>query len=217
MPGPGPANERTSLVDMLDRLFAGPRENRVTIAQLLHDMHGRGYPLVIAVLDIPNCVPTGIPWLSTITGVPIVILLSQMLLGHDAPSLPAFIGNRAMQRGRLQDFMLRARRWIGRLESAVHPRYGRWTTGTAGFCLSLALMLNALVLALPIPFDNFLPAWAVMFFSLALLERDGLMALTGWLTTLAAAAWTVVLLFFYSELAGLLPLFWRQLRDALFS
>jgi hypothetical protein len=50
-----------------------------------------------------------------------------------------------------------------------------------------------------------------------LLERDGLMALAGWIATFAAAAWTVALVFFYSELAGLLPVFWRQLREALFS
>jgi hypothetical protein len=211
-----PTADRSSLVDMLDRLFAGPREAQVTVAQLMHDMHGRAYPLVVVVFDIPNCIPTGIPWLSTITGVPIVILLAQMMLGYDAPSLPTFIGRRSMPRGRLQDFMTRARGGIIRLENAVHPRYSRWTTGAAGFWLSLALLFNAVVLALPIPFDNFPPAWAVMFFALALLERDGLMALAGWLATIVTLVWSAILFFFYSELAALAPVIWQHVKGALF-
>jgi hypothetical protein len=211
-----PIHDRVSLVDLLAGLFAGPREARVTVAQLMDDMKGRAYPLMVVVFDIPNCVPTGIPWLSTITGVPIVILLCQMLLGYEVPTLPRFIARKSLPRGRLQDFLARARPWIVRLEKAVHPRWPAWTSGAAGFWLSLALLLNALILALPIPFDNFPPAWAVMFFALALLERDGLMALAGWAITLATLAWTALLLLFYSEAMALLPGFWRQIKDAVF-
>jgi hypothetical protein len=211
-----PAADRESLADLLEKLFAGPRDTRVTVTQLLDDMKGRAYPLVVVVFDMPNCIPTGIPWLSTITGIPIVIMLAQMMMGYEAPSLPRFIGDKSIPRGRLQDFLGRARRPIMRLENAVHPRYPGWTTGAAGFWLSLALLLNAVVLALPIPFDNFPPAWAVMFFALALLERDGLMALAGWAATAATIAWTALLLLFYGEVAALLPHFWQQIRTAVF-
>lgn len=216
MPDAASPGDRESLADLLAKLFAGPRDVRVTVTQLMDDMKGRAYPLVIVVFDVPNCIPTGIPWLSTITGIPIVIMLGQMLMGYEAPTLPAFIGNKSMPRGRLQDFLARARRWIVRLENAVHPRLPGWTTGAAGFWLSLGLLLNAIVLALPIPFDNFPPAWAIMFFALALLERDGLMALAGWLATGAMLVWTALLLFFYSEVAAMVPGFWRQIWGAVF-
>jgi hypothetical protein len=211
-----PAADRESLADLLEKLFAGPRDTRVTVTQLMDDMKGRAYPLVVVVFDMPNCVPTGIPWLSTITGIPIVIMLAQMMMGYESPSLPRFIGDKSIPRGRLQDFLDRARRPIMRLENAVHPRYPGWTTGAAGFWLSLVLLLNAVVLALPIPFDNFPPAWAVMFFALALLERDGLMALAGWAATAVTIAWTALLLLFYGEIMALLPHFWHQLRTAVF-
>lgn len=211
-----PAADRESLADLLEKLFAGPRDTRVTVTQLMDDMKGRAYPLVVVVFDMPNCVPTGIPWLSTITGIPIVIMLAQMMMGYESPSLPRFIGDKSIPRGRLQDFLGRARRPIMRLENAVHPRYPGWTTGAAGFWLSLVLLLNAVVLALPIPFDNFPPAWAVMFFALALLERDGLMALAGWAATAVTIAWTALLLLFYGEIMALLPHFWHQIRTAVF-
>lgn len=210
------SHDRESLVDLLGTLFAGPREERVSIAQLMDNMKGRAYPLVVAVFCIPNCIPTGIPWLSTITGLPIVILLVQMLMGYEAPSLPDFIGQKSLPRGRLQDLLDRTRRWIVRLERAVHPRRAGWTTGASGFWLTLALLANAMILALPIPFDNLPPAWAVMFFSLALLERDGLMAIAGWVASAVTLAWTVLLLLFYSEVMLLLPGFMRQVRDTVF-
>ena len=51
-----------------------------------------------------------------------------------------------------------------------------------------------LVLALPIPFDNLFPAYAILFFCLALIEDDGVMAMLGWLLTTVTALWTVFLL-----------------------
>ncbi len=43
--------------------------------------------------------------------------------------------------------------------------------------LLLAWAMDVLILALPIPFDNFFPAWAILFFCFALIEDDGLMAM----------------------------------------
>ena len=37
-------------------------------------------------------------------------------------------------------------------------------------------------------------AWAILFFCLALLEGDGVMAILGWLLTLVTLAWTGLLL-----------------------
>ena len=203
---------------LADRIlqFTGAITEREMKAQLLDDMKGRAYPLLVIAFDAPNCIPSGIPWLSTITGVPIVFLVAQMLMGYDAPNLPAFIGEKSVERGRLQDLLDRTRPWILRLERAIHPRLGGWTTGAAGVWLSLAMLVNALILALPIQFDNFPPAWAVMFFALALLERDGLMALAGWMASLATVIWTALLLLFYSEAASLVPGFLRQITNAMF-
>jgi hypothetical protein len=47
---------------------------------------------------------------------------------------------------------------------------------------------------LPIPFDNLVPAWAIMFFCMALIERDGVMAQLGWLLTFLTILWTIFLL-----------------------
>jgi hypothetical protein len=187
-------NDRGALLPELDRLFEGPREDSVTLGTLLAGLETRSYAFIVAALGLPNCVPTGIPLLSTVTGIPMLLFAVQEFFGRPAPALPARLTGRAIARGSLQDALARARPWIGRLERAVHPRYEAWLNGMPGTALHIAWLFNIFVLALPIPFDNFLPAWATMFFCLALLERDGAMAMLGWLFTLLTAAWTIFLL-----------------------
>src|SRR5262245_22722619 len=114
-------SERGALLPTLDRLFGGPRGSVLTLDEFLEGLETRSYAFAIAALDIINCVPTGIPWLSTITGVPMFLLAIQYFLGRPSPSLPAFIGRRGFARGRLQDFLGRARGRIGQLESIVRP------------------------------------------------------------------------------------------------
>jgi hypothetical protein len=187
--------ERGALLPTLDRLFAGPRESVLTIEAFLQGLENRSYAFAVLALNVPNCVPTNIPWVSTITGVPMLLLVGQYFLGYDVPSLPDFVGRRGLPRGRLQDFLAgRARRWIERLENAIHPRLGWWLTGLPRRLLLLTWTLLIVLLALPVPFDNLIPAWAIMFFCMALLERDGVMAMLGWLFTGLTIGWTIFLL-----------------------
>ena len=182
------------LYDALDGMFAGPRDSVLTLDEFLSVLQGRSYAFAILALDIINVVPTGIPWLSTVTGVPMLLLLAQFFAGRTVPSLPAMIGRRSLARGRLQDFLGRARRSIRWLENTVHARYEWWVTGTPRRLLLVAWTLNTFILALPIPFDNLFPAIAILFFCLALIEDDGVMAMLGWLLTVVTAIWTVFLL-----------------------
>jgi len=182
------------LLAALDRLFAGERQSVLTLDEFLGGLQGRSYAFAIAALNLPNCVPTGIPWLSTVTGVPMLLLLVQFFAGRTVPSLPAYVGRRGLQRGKLQRFLERTRRYIQWLENTVHARHEGWVNGAPRRLLQVAWMANIVILALPIPFDNFLPAWAILFICLALIEDDGAMAMLGWLFTLLTALWTVFLL-----------------------
>ena len=78
-------SERGALLPTLDRLFAAPRESVLTLDDFLEGLETRSYAFAIAALDVINVVPTGIPWLSTVTGVPMFLLVIQYFLGRSAP------------------------------------------------------------------------------------------------------------------------------------
>ena len=182
------------LYTTLDRLFGGDPASVLTLDEFLKGLEGRSYAFAIMALNMPNIVPSGIPWLSTVTGVPILFLLAQFFAGRPVPSLPRTIGCRGLSRSKLQNFLKRARRYIDWLENAVHARYEWWVNGMPRRLLLAAWVSNAVILALPIPFDNLFPSIAILFFCFALIEDDGLMAMLGWLFTAITAAWTVFLL-----------------------
>ena len=182
------------LLETLDRLFSGDPHSSLTLDDFLAGLHGRSYAFAIAALNLPNCVPTGIPWLSTVTGVPMLLLLVQFFAGRAMPSLPRFVARRGLRRDRLKAFLDRTRRHIRWLEETVHARREAWVSGLPRRALLVAWTVNIVILALPIPFDNLLPAWAILFICLALIEDDGVMALLGWLFSVITAAWTAFLL-----------------------
>ena len=187
--------ESGALLPTLDRLFAGPRDSLLTIRAFVDGLEDRSYAFIIAALNVPNIVPTGIPMLSTVTGVPMVLLVVQYFLRRATPWLPEFVGRRGLPRGKLQDFLAGgARHYIERIENAIHPRRDWWVSGTPRKLMLIVWALLILLLALPIPFDNLIPAWAIMFFCMALIERDGAMAILGWLLTFLAMLWTIFLL-----------------------
>jgi len=186
--------EERSLLATLERLFAGPRDSPLTIAAFLEGLETRSYPFIVAALVLPNCVPTGLPFLSTVSGIPMVLVVAQAFLGRTSPWLPDSVGRRAMARGRLQDFLARMRPYLERIEAAIHPRFSWWMTGIRRRLLHVACAVVIVVLALPIPFDNLFAAWAILLFCLALLAEDGAMAMLGWLLTAVTLAWTTFLL-----------------------
>ena len=70
--------------------------------------------------------------------------------------------------------------WLERIEAVSRPRLA-FLFGTLGERLiGVACTLLALVLILPIPLGNMLPAVAVSVLSLALVQRDGLLAIFGY-------------------------------------
>lgn len=183
-----------ALLPTLERLFAGPRDSKLTIADFIAGLDTRSFAFIVAALDVVNVVPTGIPLLSTVTGVPMILVVAQAYMGRHSPWMPDSIGRLALSRGKLQDFLVKARPRLERFEARIHPRRAWWVTGLRRRLLHLAFSLMIVILALPIPFDNLFPALAIFFFCFALLEDDGVMAMLGWLWTIVSLAWTAFLL-----------------------
>lgn len=194
VPPPQPSGERR-ISDLLETLFEGPAEETRSLNGLLARLHDRGFGLVILIFVLPNCLPMpGIPYVSTVTGIPICLFALQMAWGMDAPRLPRFTDRYGVRNGRLRGMWQRLAPWVGRLERLVRPRLPQLTHASAERLLAVVIFVLAVILALPIPAGNILPAWAIMLLALGLMERDGAAVLAGLAMTVLALAWTVLLL-----------------------
>lgn len=155
-----------------------PRE-RVALRDLGEPLGNRSFGLLLLVFALPNTAPLGIPGLSTLTGVPLALVALQMIVGMPRPYLPGWLARRSLARASFQRVIEASAPWLRRLERLMRPRWLA-LTGLAGeralgaFCFVLAV-----VMALPIPFGNWLPSIGVALIALGLIEKDGLLASAG--------------------------------------
>ena len=77
--------------------------------------------------------------------------------------------------------------WLGRAEKMLKPRLTFLVHPPVEYLIGFLCLVLAIVLALPVPLGNILPALAICLFSFAILERDGLFAILGFIPSVISA------------------------------
>jgi hypothetical protein len=182
-----PYDGRRSIREMLAELLARHREDEIVLGDILAFLGERAFGALLLVLALPMATPlSAIPGVSSVFGLPMVVICAQLMLGYPRPLLPAALARRTVRRDVLARAVERADPWLVRIERAVHPRLPALTGPMAERAIGAVCTFMATLLALPIPGANQPPALAVTLFAVGLLERDGVFAILGWIAVLAA-------------------------------
>ncbi|WP_045387388.1 exopolysaccharide biosynthesis protein [Falsirhodobacter sp. alg1] len=168
---------RRRLSEVLESIAHDPERQRISISDLVQAMDGRAFGALLLIFALPNVLPTP-PGTSGILGLPLIFLAAQLMMGR-APWLPAFIATRSMERTAFATLVGKMTPILGRAERLLVPRLTFMVSSTAERFLGAALLILAIVLAMPIPLGNMLPAFAMTLISLGMLERDGLWVMIG--------------------------------------
>lgn len=157
---------------------------RVSVGDLLNALGDRATAALMFIFAFPNVLPTP-PGTSTLLGAPLIFLAAQLMLGS-APWLPAVLASRSMARADFAALVGRIVPWLARAENGLRPRLEVLARPPMEHLHGLLALLLALVLVLPIPLGNVLPALAISLLALGVLERDGVWVLAGLATAVAA-------------------------------
>ena len=175
------------LTDTLLSLTKGDDQSeRLSLAQIVASLSDQARGVLMILFALPNCLP-GIPGTSAITGLPLVFLTLQMALNLP-PWLPGFIAKRSVSRQWLAGVMIKAEPWLRRIERLVHPRLMVLTSDPAERLVGGLGLVLSLVIMMPIPLGNTLPALAILVFSVGFVGRDGAWVLGGLFVSGMAAA-----------------------------
>lgn len=174
-----------SLSGRLRRIAAGPSE-RISVGEIAEGLGHRSFGALMIAFAFPNMLPLP-PGASAVLGAPLIVLSAQLMLGRDA-WLPGPIARRSLRRADFAGLVVRATPWLERAEGLLRPRLPALAGRHAEPVIGLLLLVLSVLLALPIPFGNFLPALAICLFALAVLERDGAWVLAGCVGFVAAVA-----------------------------
>jgi len=173
--GPGvpePAEHKPERLSQMLRRLLHTGQDTFALGQITRMLKDRGFGALMLLLAAPNLVPLP-PGVSTIFGIPLILVATQLIIGYRKPLLPRAVRNRELSARTLTRVIDWIVPWVERFERLASPRLWFLPQRLSEQLIGGIALLMGLIMALPIPFGNFLPAVAVILLSLGLGERDG--------------------------------------------
>lgn len=179
----------------------------LTLRYILAETSERSFSLIIGLLVLPFLFPMP-PGLSSILGSGCFILAVQMAMGRHSPWLPKKVAQFQFPQYFSQQLLHHLKRFTRWVERIVRPRWRRIAENSYiwrinGFCIAWLTIL----LMLPIPFTNPLPAIAILLLAIATLEGDGLLVCCGYGLTILVTLFFAVIGYGLWQAPNLLPHF----------
>ena len=161
--------------------------DRISMGELTERFGGRAMGALLFVFGLACMLPLP-PGGTTIFGIPLLFLAPQLVFGAEAPWLPQRVRQRTIAVSDLKSGLPRLVGWLRRVEAVSKPRLVFLFSPWGQRAIGLVCALLALVLILPIPLGNILPALAVTVLSFSLIQRDGVIALVGYALAITSAS-----------------------------
>ena len=182
-------SHRTSA--LLHHLILDNPDDKITLGAILAHLGERAFGFMIFFLAILNCLPMP-PGFSTVTGIPILLLALQLLLGEKRPHLPKRIRHYELDRKSLAKAVRTIMPCLEKFEALFRPRWLWLSTNGAERSISVLMLLLTFILVIPMPPPfNFLPASAIAVMALGISERDGIVISIGGLAGIITLAMVV--------------------------
>lgn len=181
--------EQETLAEKMDLVIEKLPPDEVTLVEILDIVGSDSLMLLTVFMSLIFLVPVSIPGVSTVFGTGILLIGITHLFARKL-WLPKPIATRKLSSEKLREAFQRAIIWLHRLEKISRPHRLSKLTSEGGMTVfnNLSFILAALLLMAPfgfIPFSNTLPALALIFFAVGMMERDGGFVIFGYASNLA--------------------------------
>ena len=185
------------LSKLLEHVISQHGGERLTLGELSARLRDRAWGGLLLIFAAINILPLP-PGATTVTGIPLLVLAAQLAAGRARPWFPRKLDQRGIGRDTIARLIAKIEPLEHRIERVLKPRLCQLTGHRAARVIGVISFLLSVILWLPIPLGNHAPALAMTLFALALIYRDGVMAIMGAITSVisvflvsltAAAAW----------------------------
>lgn len=193
-----PDPDAAPLGDRLESVIASLDGDSLTLGEILERVGSQGLLMLAALLNLVFLIPVSIPGVSTVFGAAILLIGVSRLF--DRPLwLPGPLRRRALPAEGVRNGLKRGMTWVRRMERISRPhRMPLLAEGRAiDIFNSLAFIFAALLLMMPfglIPFSNTLPAIALLFYAVGMIQRDGVAVLLGHVANVVTVVYFSVLI-----------------------
>jgi hypothetical protein len=184
-PRPLPLSQR------LAQIVAEDGPDRLSFTELAKQLHARAWGGLLVIFAAINVIPLP-PGASVFFAIPLIIITAQMAFGRASPWFPARIDRRGVAKVDLSR-LIEKMEWLEvRVERMFKPRLPVLTGPTATRLIGIVCFILALMTTLPIV--HVAPAAVIVLFGLALVYRDGVLAIAAAVAGLVGAAAAIFLI-----------------------
>lgn len=182
-PQPDNKGENIHIREKLEKIIAEMPKDNLTLEEIRSLLGSDGMLLLVILLTVVFLIPVSIPGVSTIFGATILLIGVSILFGWDL-WLPKKFLAKELPASALKKSFHQGLKWLIRLEKVSKPNRAVWiTTGKGAHIINgLSIILAAILLMAPfgfIPFSNTVPAIALLFYAIGLLQKDGISIIGG--------------------------------------
>lgn len=166
-----------------------------SVATLLEGFHERGFGVMTLLFSIPMALPIPKPpGLSTLFGVPLMILTLQQAAGRHTVWMPEIIRRKRVSSAKLIRVLDGGIPWARKIEYLLRPRMEYMTRGAVSHLIGFCGCLMAMCMMIPLPGTNTVPSFGIALMSAGVIMRDGLCVLAG---MVAGTLWSVGIVSLY--------------------
>lgn len=159
-------------------VIEGGTSRDIPLRDFLGAFEERAFGFLLVLLSLPNCVPAP-PGLGSILGLPVLLVAAQMVVGRRVPWFPRAVLDRVVSRDAAAKVLAAAQPRLAWLERICRPRGRHIFTYRIERLIGVFVALCALMVLIPLPLTNMIPALGTAIIGVAILEEDALVLAFG--------------------------------------
>ena len=185
--------ERAS--DSVSRISKEIPSDGITFKDFLELIGEQGGLLSCLVLVAPFLFPVSIPGSSTPFGLAILLINVGIILKRH-PLIPRFIMEYKISQNNMLKILNGMGTVLAKFERVTKPRLTALTGKDSMVYMNSSVMIFCsflLMLPLPVPLTDFLPAYSMLFLALGEIERDGYLIIAGYVLTIVTTVYFLLI------------------------
>lgn len=152
-------------------------ETEISFGAIVDALEERAFGMLMLLFAIPAMLP--LVGINSFAALPIALLAGQMMVGQRRPWLPRRLRAQTISVITFRKMTTAVIPWLLRIERLTKPRLRFLAGRGAEPVLAILILIFAAIVAIPGPGTNGVPAFAIALVGLAMIERDGFLAIVG--------------------------------------
>ena len=179
-----------TLLEKVKKIISKIPDRNLTLSEIINLLGNDGLLLFASILSIIFLIPVSIPGFSTVFGI-FIFFIGISNLTNKSLWLPSSIKNKSFPAEKLRIALNKGLKWFHYLEKMSKPHRlsllicNKIASTINGFLILFGSILLMVPLGL-MPFSNTLPALIILFLSIGIIQKDGIIILLGYFSVLGA-------------------------------